>query len=302
MLLEETGRTLFPAPLLSTTLAGSAILDAGNESQRQRWLPGLADGTRVGALALPDADLLTPSGIQLAARRDGDAFLLDGEKRFVADAARADLLVVAFRNGQGDEDLSLAVVEAADPGITLEDLPALDRTKRLATVRFAGVRVAPDALLGAPGAAWPAISWALDRGAAAVTAEMIGAAEGALALTVQFAKDRIQFGKPIGHFQGVKHPLAEMYADVESLKSLLYYAAWAIEMAPDEVPRAVSEAKAFGSLAFSRIGIDGVQLHGAVGYTQEYDIQLYLKRSKWARPMLGDEDHHHDRIATLGGY
>ncbi len=160
---------------------------------------------------------------------------------------------------------------------------------------FRDVHVGADAVLGVPGAAWPAIERALDRGAAAVTAEMIGSAEAALATTVQF-------GSPIGRYQGVKHPLAEVYVDIESTKSLLYYAAWALDRAPAEVPRAVSEAKALASLTLSRAGIDGVQLHGAVGYTGEYNIQLYLRRAKWARPMFGDEDHHHDRLASLGGY
>jgi alkylation response protein AidB-like acyl-CoA dehydrogenase len=130
---------------------------------------------------------------------------------------------------------------------------------------------------------------------------MIGAAEGALALTTEYAKSRIQFGSPIGRYQAVKHPLAEMYVDIESWKSLGYYAAWALDEAPDEAPRYVSMAKAYASEAFARIGIDVIQLHGAVGYTWEFDAHLYLKRSKWARPMYGDADYHYDRVATLGG-
>ena len=118
---------------------------------------------------------------------------------------------------------------------------------------------------------------------------------------MEFAKQRVQFGHPIGHFQGVKHPLAEMYVEVESLKSLLYYAAWTIEEDPEAGPAAVSRAKAYAADAFTRIGIDGIQLHGGVGYTLEYDIQLYLKRSKWARSMYGDADYHYDRIAAARG-
>jgi len=177
----------------------------------------------------------------------------------------------------------------------------------MGTVVLDAARVPKSALLlgsdgrGKPGRAWPAIERLFDRGAIATTGEMIGAAEGALALTVQYAKDRIQFGNPIGKYQGVKHPLAEMYVDIESTKSLLYYAAWALDESPGEVPRSASLAKAYASDAFARIGIDGVQLHGAVGYTAEYDIQLYLKRSKWARPTFGDSDFHYERVATLGG-
>jgi alkylation response protein AidB-like acyl-CoA dehydrogenase len=132
-----------------------------------------------------------------------------------------------------------------------------------------------------------------------VTAEAIGAAEQAVRLTVDYARERVQFGSPIGRFQGVKHPLAEMFVDVESFKSLLYYAAWCLDEDDADAARAISMAKAYASEAFPRIGIDGVQLHGGVGYTWEYDIQLYLKRSKWLRPTFGDADFHHDRIARI---
>ncbi len=302
VLLQETGRSLFPSPLISTTLAAAAILDSGSEEQRQRWLPSLADGTRIGTLALLEAgDLLAPTGIALAGKPDGDAFVLTGEKRFVADAGAANLFVVAFRSGESAHDLALGVVDAGSSGVTATSFATIDATKRLGTLKLDQARIPKSALLGAPGRAWPAIERLFDRGAIAVTAELTGAADAALALTVQYAKDRIQFGHPIGKYQGVKHPLAEMYVALESTKSLLYYAAWALEESPNEVPRSASLAKAYGTDAFARIGIDGVQLHGAVGYTAEYDIQLYLKRSKWARPTFGDSDFHYERVARLGG-
>jgi alkylation response protein AidB-like acyl-CoA dehydrogenase len=302
VLLEETGRSLFPSPLVSTTLAAAAIQDLGTTEQKARWLPGIADGSRIGTLALVEAnDVLTPAGIALLGKPDGDAFALTGTKSFVADAGAANLFIVAFRTGPGAEDLALAVVDGGAPGVTAKSHQTMDQTKRVGTLVFENARVPKSALLGVPGRAWPAIERLLDRGAIATTGEMIGAAEGALALTVQYAKDRIQFGNPIGKYQGVKHPLAEMYVDIESTKSLLYYAAWALDESPGEVPRSASLAKAYASDAFARIGIDGVQLHGAVGYTAEYDIQLYLKRSKWARPAFGDSDHHYERVATLGG-
>ncbi|MEX2207426.1 MAG: acyl-CoA dehydrogenase family protein [Myxococcota bacterium] len=308
VLLEETGRTLFPSPLVSTTLAASAILDAGSDEQKARWLPGIADGSRIGTLALLESsDVLAPSGIALLGKPDGDAYVLTGAKSFVADAGAANLFVVAFRTGPGAEDLTLAIVDGGAPGVAAKSFPSMDRTKRMGTLSLDGARVPKSAVLvgpegrGAPGRAWPAIERLFDRGAIATTGEIIGAAEGALALTVQYAKDRLQFGNPIGKYQGVKHPLAEMYVDVESTKSLLYYAAWALDESPGEVPRSASLAKAYASDAFARIGIDGVQLHGAVGYTAEYDIQLYLKRSKWARPTFGDSDFHYERVASLGG-
>jgi alkylation response protein AidB-like acyl-CoA dehydrogenase len=301
VLLEETGRTLHPSPLIATTLAAAAILDAGSPMQKERWLPALASGSCIGSVALLEAsDVLGAAGVTASARREGNALVVSGEKRFVPDGDSADLFVVACRTGSALDDLALVVIERGAPGLFTENLPCIDATKRLARLRLDGVRVAGDAVLAARPAA-AALARLLDRGAAAVTAEMIGASEGALQLTVRYAKERVQFGSPIGRYQGVKHPLAEIYVDVESSKSLLYFAAWALDESPDEAPRAVSMAKAYATETFSRLGLDVVQLHGGIGYTWEYDAQLYLKRSKWARPTFGDAAYHYERTASLGG-
>jgi alkylation response protein AidB-like acyl-CoA dehydrogenase len=294
VVLEETGRSLFPSPLVSTTVAAAVLLEAGSPEQQTRWLPGLADGTFVGTLAAQEGPA-APSAraVALEGRADGDGVRLSGEKRFVPDAEAATLYVVPFRR---DGEVCMALVERDAAGVEAEDWPGMDLTKRLGCLKLQDVRVDADAIL--PGAALDRI---LDRATAAVSCEMIGAAEGALALTVDFAKQRIQFGSPIGRYQAVKHPLAEMHVDVESAKSLLYYASWCLDESPDEAPRYVSMAKALLSDAIARIGIDAVQLHGAVGYTWEYDPHLYLKRSKWARPMYGDSGFHYDRVADLGG-
>jgi alkylation response protein AidB-like acyl-CoA dehydrogenase len=209
--------------------------------------------------------------------------------------------VVAFRSGPADEDVSLALVERDAPGLAVEKLETMDETKRLGRVRLGDVRVSQDALLGAPGSAWPVLARLLDCGALAVTAEAIGAAEGALDLTVRFAKQRIQFDQPIGRFQGVKHPLAARYVEIESVKSLLYYAAWMLDEQPADASLSVSRAKAWASDAFAGLGIDTVGLHGAIGYTWEYDAQLFLKRMKWVRSAFGDAGWHLERIAALGG-
>jgi alkylation response protein AidB-like acyl-CoA dehydrogenase len=302
VLLEETGRALHPSPLLATTLAASAILDAGSDAQKQRWLPSLANGSKIGSVALLEAgDGFGAEAVAAVAQREGDGFVLHGEKRFVPDADSAHLFVVACRLGRTAEEVALVVLERGASGLASENLPCIDETKRVGRLRLDGVRVANDAVLAAkPGAA--AFARLLDCGAAFVAAEMLGAAEAALALTVQYAKERVQFGSPIGRYQGVKHPLAEIHVDVESAKSLLYYAAWALDESPTEAPRAVSMAKAYATEAFSRLGLDVVQLHGGIGYTWEYDAQLYLKRSKWARPTFGDAAYHYARVATLGDY
>jgi alkylation response protein AidB-like acyl-CoA dehydrogenase len=302
VLLEETGRSLFPSPLLATTLAARVLVEAGSAEQHARWLPGLADGTRIGTLAvLEESDLLTPEGIELEGQPDGDGFRLSGEKLYVPDAGNADLFVVAFRSGAAPDAVSLGVVEGDAAGVEARHSPGMDLTKRLGRLRLDGVRIGGDALLGKPAAAWPTLARALDQGACAVTAEAVGAAQALLDLTVGYAQQREQFGQPIGRFQGVKHPLADMFVDIESFRSLAYFAAWALDESPEQAPLAVSRAKAYASEVFPRIGIDCVQLHGGIGYTWEYDAQLYLKRAKWMRPMYGDAGFHYERVARLGG-
>ena len=302
VVLEETGRSLFPSPLVSTLIAAKAIEWYGTDAQRERWLPALADGSKIATLALLEAsDDLSPEGVGLTGKRDGDQTILSGKKLYVPDAGSADLFVVAYRSGSAADAVGLAVVDAAAEGVSASDLPAMDLTKRLGKVELADVRVGDDALLGEPGAAWPAVQRLIDLGAALVTAESVGAAERAVEITTEFAKQRVQFDSVIGRYQGVKHPIAEMHVDVESYKSLVYYAFWALDEGSEEAPLAISRAKAYASETFPAAGIDGVQLHGGVGYTWEYDIQLFLKRAKWMRPMFGDADYHYDRIAALGG-
>ena len=300
VLLEELGRGLFPSPLLSTTLAAAAIRGAGTPEQHARWLPRLAEGSAIGSLAFHEAHgRMEPEAVELVGEKGGDGWALSGEKTFVADAEVATLFVVPFRSGAGPEQVALAVVERDAPGIEVRGLPCMDLTKRMGRVQLSVVTVGPQAVLGAS-AGRHTLGRILDLATAAVTAEMIGAAEAAIACTVSYAKERVQFGTPIGRYQGVKHPLAEMYVDVESFKSILYYAAWCLDESPDEAPRYVSMAKAYASDAFARIGIDAVQLYGAVGYTWEHDPHLYLKRSKWARAYFGDANYHYERVAALG--
>ncbi len=301
VVLEETGRTLFPSPLVSTVLAAKAIERFGSAEQQARWLPALADGTKVGTFAvLEQSDTLAPEGVETVAKPDGDELVVSGSKLFVTDAGSADLFVVAVRTGTDAPAVSLLVVERDSAGLSTADFEGMDLTKKIGRVDLEEVRVPNDAVLGAINHGWPAVEWLLDLGAALVTAEAVGAAEAALEITTAFAKERIQFDQPIGRFQGVKHPLAEIYVDVESFRSLAYYAVWALDQDAEDAAKAVSRAKAYCSDAFPEASIMGVQLHGGVGYTWEYDIQLYLKRAKWVRPMFGDADHHYERIARMG--
>ena len=302
VVLEETGRSLFPSPLISTVLAAKAIERYGNAEQQARWIPGLAEGTKVGTFAfLERSDTFTPDGVKTVAKPDGGELILSGEKLFVSDVDAADLVVVAVRSGSDAPAISLVVVERETTGVSTGRFDGMDLTKRMGRLTLEDTRVGLDCVLGEPGAGWPAAEWLLDLGAALVTAEAVGSAEAALHLTTAFAKERIQFDEQIGKFQGVKHPLSEIYVDVESFRSLVYYAIWALDQDTEDAQLAVSRAKAYCADAFASAGIIGVQLHGGVGYTWEYDIQLYLKRSKWVRPMFGDADYHYQRVARLGG-
>jgi acyl-CoA dehydrogenase len=290
VLLEETGRTLSPLPLISHSMAATALARLATEKAKE-YLPKLADGSVIGTLALFDE----PNWI------DAEAVTLEvlngklnGVKHFVPDAAAASLFVLAVKDG---DSLALALVEKDNPGISVTLEPIMDKTKRLGTVTFSDVDLA--------GSVFPIsnadLTYLVDCGAVAVTAEIIGAAEACMAMTTAYAKERVQFGELIGKFQGIKHRLADMYVDLESFKSLLYYAAWTVDNAPEELSLSISYAKGYASDAFIGIGIDGVGLHGAIGFTEEYDVQLYLKRSKWARVNYGDSDYHYERIAKLGG-
>jgi alkylation response protein AidB-like acyl-CoA dehydrogenase len=291
VVLEETGRGLSPLPLVSQTLAATALIRCGNDAQQKAWLPKLAAGSATATLALYDeANWISPEAITLAA----ESGRLKGKKPFVADAGVADLFIIACRNRDG---LALALVPSTAAGVTVDLQPMMDRSKRMGTLTL-DTELTPAQLLPLSAAD---LGYLTDCGAVAVTAELIGAAEATLTMTTNYAKERVQFGNLIGKYQGVKHRLAEMFVDVESFKSLLYYAAWTVDDAPEELPRAASLAKAYASDAAARIGIDGVQLHGAIGFTAEYDVQLYLKRSKWARPAYGDSDYHYERVAALGG-
>ena len=304
VLLEETGRTLFPSPLVSQCLAARAIERAGSEAQQAAWLPSLVSGQAIGTVALLEqSDRYDPAGVQLTAVADGADDVLTGEKCFVADAPSADVFVVSYRtaSGAGEEGVSLAIVEKGASGVSVERHASVDVTKSVSTVRFDGVRVSEAMRLGPRGEAWTTIAHLFDVGAMLVAAESVGAADGGLHKTTEFAKERSQFGSPIGRFQGVKHPLAEMYVDVESVKSLVYYAAWALDQDADDARLAVSRAKAYASEVMPQMGLQAVELHGGIGYTWEYDIQLYLKRARWMRPMFGDADLHYERCATLGG-
>jgi alkylation response protein AidB-like acyl-CoA dehydrogenase len=306
-LLEVTGEHLLCSPFFSTVcLAGNALLAAGSEAQKQEHLPALAEGQLRGTLAFSEpSGRWDASGIAATARRDGDSYVLTGTKRYVPDGHCADLLVVAARaeGSEGEEGISLFLVPSDTAGLEVTPLVTMDQTRRQAHLELRDVRVPAEARMGDEGAAWPSLRKILDLACVAVAAEQVGGAQRCLDLSVAYAKERVQFGRPIGSFQAIKHKCADMMLLVESARSAAYYAACVAAEDGEDLPIAASLAKATGSDAYFRCAAESLQIFGGVGFTWEYDPHLYFKRAKSSETFLGDASLHRERIAShiLGG-
>ncbi len=306
VLMEEVGRAVMPGPYPATVLlGGAAIAVAGSPGARQEWLPRIAAGEAKATLAASEPNARwDAAGITLAAKETRGGFTLSGTKLFVPDAHLADVLVVAARSSDGstmEDGISLFLVPKGTRGVAVRLLPAVDETRKLCEVRFDNVALPGAALLGELHRGWPALSRVIDGAAVALSAEMCGAAQRVLDMTVDYAKLRTAFGKPIGTYQGVKHKCADMLVEIENAKSLTYYAAWAVDEAEPDAAMAVSMAKAAASDAGRKVCAAGIQLHGGIGMTWEHDLQLYLKRAKASEIALGDATWHRERVARLMG-
>ncbi|MGN6472920.1 MAG: acyl-CoA dehydrogenase family protein [Mycobacteriales bacterium] len=294
---EEMGRALFCGPYFSTVaLAANALLSVDDEAARKDLLPGIARGETLATLAVTETDgAWREASIHTTATASGEGRQLTGTKDFVVDGHIADLLLVAANSERG---LSLFAVEASAPGVERELLHTLDETRKLARLRFAE---APARLIGGEGAAWPVLDRVLDLASVALALESVGGAQRCLDMAVDYAKVRVQFGRPIGSFQAVKHRCADMLVDVEGAKSAAYYAAWCAAELHDELPVSASLAKAFCTEVYAKAAADNIQVHGGIGFTWEHPAHLYLKRAKSSELLLGDPATHRDRLgAPLG--
>ena len=299
---QEMGRRLLPSPFLASIgLALPALLAAGNEDQKAQIVPALASGERIAALACtgergrPGLD-----GIDaVLSRVAGGGFSLSGSASFVVFGHAADIFVVAARRpgSVGGEGISLLLLPRDTAGLSVEKLATLDSTRPYARLRFDAVAVSADAVLGAPEHAAAAVQRTLAIGAIAIAAEQVGGAERCLEFTTEYAKQREQFGRPIGSFQAVKHKLADMMVLVEAAKSAVYYAACAADEDGAQLLEAAAVAKSFCSDAFSRCAGAAIQLHGGIGITWEHDAHLYFKRARSSSNLLGDVHYQRERIA-----
>jgi alkylation response protein AidB-like acyl-CoA dehydrogenase len=298
---EEMGRALLCAPFFSTVgLGAQALLAAGDDQAKREYLPRIADGSLLATVAVTEPDgRWELAAVRTSAVPDIDAtgaFLLDGTKMFVVDGHIAQLLLVVARV---DDGLGLFAVDAADAGVVRTLLPTLDMTRKLARVELNGV---PARLVSGPGDATAALSRALDLALVALTAEQVGGAQRCLDMAVDYAKIRMQFGRPIGSFQAIKHKCAEMLIEVESAKSAAYHAAGsAVESTSDELGVAAAVAKAYCSEAYFQVAAETIQVHGGIGFTWEHDAHLYFRRAKSSQLLLGDEHYHRERFAALTG-
>lgn len=294
---EEMGRALLPSPFFATVaLAATALAESGDTDACKQWLPGIAEGTTVATLALSEEDGgWDERAVTLEAAGDGDSFTLTGTKRFVPDAHVADLILVAARTGEG---VSLFAVEAGAPGLSTEAELTMDLTRKLARVRLDGT---PARLVGTAGQAWDGLRRTLRTAAVALAAEQVGGAQRILEVTVDYARTRYQFGRPIGSFQVVKHKLADMLVAVESAKSAAYDAARAVADGDEHMELAASVAKAYCSDAYYRTAAEAVQLHGGIGFTWEHVAHLYFKRAKSSEFLLGTPGYHRDLVGRALG-
>jgi alkylation response protein AidB-like acyl-CoA dehydrogenase len=304
ILMEEMGRVLLPAPFFSSVALGAfSLLEAGSEEQRQQLLPRIARGEAKVCVALLEADgRYDPRGIGLRASIRGNRATLNGTKLFVVDAQVADYVICVARTRGGrnpEAGISLFLLDMKSPGIACTPLASIDQTRRLCEVSFSRVGVSLEAMLGGRDTAWPLLQRALDKATVALCAEMVGGAEKAMEMCVDYAKTRVQFGRQIGSFQAVKHKIADMKVWLENAKSVVYYAAWAVNSDAPEAPRAASMAKAYCSEMYPHVAADGIQVHGGIGFTWDHNMHLYFKRGKSSEVLLGNATWHRERTATL---
>ena len=297
VVLEEMGAALLCAPFFSTVALGAnAVLTSGDQKAMEYLLPGIASGETIATLAFTeDSGRWDADGITLAATPTADGFALNGHKSFVIDGHIADLILVVGRTEAG---LSLFGVKGDAAGLTRTPLATMDQTRKQARLEFADT---PAWLIGTDGGAEAGLSKTLDLAAVALAAEQVGGAQRCLESSVEYAKTRIQFGRPIGSFQAIKHKCADMLLEVESAKSAAYYAGWAASEDSDELPVVASLAKSYCSEAYFDAAAETIQIHGGIGFTWEHPAHLYFKRAKSSELMLGDPSYHRELLAQRIG-
>lgn len=305
LILEELGRTLTASPLLASGLgAASALVLGGTDAQKSEWLPKIAEGTAIGALAVDEGAHHAPEKVALAATKSGSGYSLSGAKSFVLEGLAANVLIVSARTSgkPGDQDgITLFVVPADAKGVSRKRL-ALADSRGAANITFDKVEVGADAVLGEVDKGYPVLEKVLDRARAGISAEMLGAAVQAFETTLDYLKVRVQFGQVIGSFQALQHRAAKMFTDLELARSAVEAALTAIDNDSPDVPELVSLAKAKMGDVFHVVSNEMVQMHGGIGMTDAHDAGFYLKRARACEAAYGSQSYHRDRYARIQGY
>ncbi|MFZ4719524.1 MAG: acyl-CoA dehydrogenase family protein, partial [Ilumatobacteraceae bacterium] len=297
IVLEEMGRSLLCAPFFSTVvLAANTLIHSGDDAAKAAHLPGIAAGETIATVAFTEpSGKWDESGITLEASGSGSDFTLNGTKMFVLDGHTANLIIVAARTAKG---VSLFTVAGDAAGLTRTPLSTMDQTRKQAKLEFANT---PATLLGTEGEGWTVLNQVLDLAAVGLAAEQVGGAQKVLEMAVEYAKVRVQFGRPIGSFQAIKHKCADMLLEVESAKSAAYYGMWCAAELNDELPSVASLAKAYCSEAYFHATAENIQIHGGIGFTWEHPAHLYFKRAKSSELLFGDPTYHRELLAQRIG-
>ena len=304
VLLEEAGRACLPGPYFSTVvLAGYTIMEAASEEQKKELLTKIANGDLIVTLAVTEPSArYEPDAITVKASPDKDDYVINGTKLFVPDANIADYIICVARTKDGaspEDGLTLFLVDAKSPGITTTLLKTIAGDKQC-EVLFEDVRVPKENIIGELDKGWPVVEKVLEKATVGLCAQMVGGAQKALDMSVDYAKERVQFGRPIGSFQAIQHYCANMVTDVDGSKYITYEAAWKVsEGLPATME--VSMAKAWVNEAYRRVTLLGHQIHGAIGFCEDHDMPLYFKRAKGSEPTFGDADFHREMVAKQLG-
>jgi len=296
VVLEEMGRALLCAPFFSSVvLAANTLIHSGDETAKADLLPKIASGT-IATLAFTEENRKwDESGITMQASESANGYTLDGSKMYVLDGNTAEIILVAAKTANG---VSLFHVDAGADGLTRTSLATMDQTRKQSKLDFSGT---PATLIGEEGKGWDTLSTVLDLAAVGLAAEQVGGAQMCLDMAVEYAKVRVQFGRPIGSFQAIKHKCADMLLEVESAKSAAYYAGWCAAEMNDELPSTASLAKAYCSEAYFHSAAENIQIHGGIGFTWEHPAHLYFKRAKSSELLFGDPTYHRELLAQRIG-
>jgi len=300
VLIEEMGRALLPGPFIPTALYGGvAILKAGTSEQKKELLPRIAQGELILTLALQEsADRFDAEGVATEAVEERDHYILSGAKILVPYANVADYILWVCRSrgdGDAEDGISLFLVDAKGEGVSLISNTAFDGRK-LCDVKLDRVKVSKANMLGELHSGWPLVETLIDHGSVAMCAEAVGGAQIAMEMSVSYAQERIQFGRPIGTNQAIKHKCANMFVDVECARSIMYWAAWAVDEGVAEASLAVPMAKSWCCDAYRRVTADSIQVHGGIGFTWDHDLHLYFKRAKTLEYTFGDCDYQREMV------